>query len=236
MAAELLLSEINHHHLGRLADVLEEGARRALVLRRQVAGARRAWRCGSRGGARASGAGPTTWPAAAFMAAALCFRFAWVRAGRSSAHDDEAVALDHAGARPPAPRPITTWTSSTTARSEPRRCRSSPPPRSPARACRPGTTKAALTWDKALVAGFLAGAYIAFAGLLAVVASAGMDPQALGRRADARHRRRVRPRPGPRGHRRLGAADRQHGACSRWPCCDRRVALGRSVPATSSSC
>src|SRR5215213_8523038 len=43
-----------------------------------------------------------------------------------------------------------------------------------------GTTKAALSWDKMLVAGFLAGAYIAFAGLLAVVASAGMDPKLWG--------------------------------------------------------
>jgi formate transporter len=43
-----------------------------------------------------------------------------------------------------------------------------------------GATKAALSWDKALVAGFLAGAYIAFAGLLAVVASAGMDPKVWG--------------------------------------------------------
>jgi formate/nitrite transporter len=43
-----------------------------------------------------------------------------------------------------------------------------------------GTTKAALTWDKALVAGFLAGAYIAFAGLLAVITSAGMDPKLWG--------------------------------------------------------
>jgi formate/nitrite transporter len=43
-----------------------------------------------------------------------------------------------------------------------------------------GTTKAALTWDKALVAGFLAGAYIAFAGLLAVVTSAGMNPDTWG--------------------------------------------------------
>jgi len=43
-----------------------------------------------------------------------------------------------------------------------------------------GTTKAALSWDRALVAGFLAGAYIAFAGLLAVVASAGMDPKLWG--------------------------------------------------------
>jgi formate transporter len=43
-----------------------------------------------------------------------------------------------------------------------------------------GTTKAALSWDRALVAGFLAGAYIAFAGLLAVVTSAGMDPKLWG--------------------------------------------------------
>jgi formate/nitrite transporter len=43
-----------------------------------------------------------------------------------------------------------------------------------------GKTKAALSWDRALVAGFLAGAYIAFAGLLAVVASAGMDPKLWG--------------------------------------------------------
>src|SRR3954452_16009905 len=43
-----------------------------------------------------------------------------------------------------------------------------------------GVTKAALSWDKALVAGFLAGAYIAFAGLLAIVTSAGMDPKTWG--------------------------------------------------------
>src|ERR1700712_180257 len=43
-----------------------------------------------------------------------------------------------------------------------------------------GIAKASLSWDKALVAGFLAGAYIAFAGLLAVVASAGMDPKIWG--------------------------------------------------------
>src|SRR4051794_41902604 len=39
-----------------------------------------------------------------------------------------------------------------------------------------GSTKARLSWDKALVAGFLAGAYIAIAGLLAIVVSAGMPP------------------------------------------------------------
>jgi formate transporter len=43
-----------------------------------------------------------------------------------------------------------------------------------------GTSKAALSWDKALVAGFLAGAYIAFAGLLAVITSAGLDPKLWG--------------------------------------------------------
>jgi formate/nitrite transporter len=43
-----------------------------------------------------------------------------------------------------------------------------------------GATKARLSWDKALVAGFLAGAYIAFAGLLAITSSAGLDPATWG--------------------------------------------------------
>ena len=43
-----------------------------------------------------------------------------------------------------------------------------------------GATKAALSWDKALVAGFLAGAYIAIAGLLAVTVSAGLKPEIWG--------------------------------------------------------
>jgi formate/nitrite transporter len=43
-----------------------------------------------------------------------------------------------------------------------------------------GATKAALRWDKALVGGFLAGAYIAFAGLLAVTVSSGLDPKIWG--------------------------------------------------------
>ncbi|MBB4664260.1 formate/nitrite transporter family protein [Conexibacter arvalis] len=43
-----------------------------------------------------------------------------------------------------------------------------------------GASKAALPLDKALVAGFLAGAYIAFAGLVAIVVSAGMDPETWG--------------------------------------------------------
>jgi formate/nitrite transporter len=43
-----------------------------------------------------------------------------------------------------------------------------------------GEKKARLRWDKALVAGFLAGAYIAFAGLLAITVSAGLDPKTWG--------------------------------------------------------
>jgi formate/nitrite transporter FocA (FNT family) len=37
-----------------------------------------------------------------------------------------------------------------------------------------GVAKAKLSWDKAIVAGFLAGAYIAFGALLATVTTAGM--------------------------------------------------------------
>jgi formate/nitrite transporter len=43
-----------------------------------------------------------------------------------------------------------------------------------------GAKKARLSWDKALVAGFLAGAYIAFASLLAITVSAGLDPATWG--------------------------------------------------------
>src|SRR5690349_19269482 len=47
-------------------------------------------------------------------------------------------------------------------------------------AARTGSTKAALAPGKALVAGFLAGAYIAFAGLLAITVSAGLKPETWG--------------------------------------------------------
>ena len=43
-----------------------------------------------------------------------------------------------------------------------------------------GVTKAKLSWDKAIVAGFLAGAYIGFGALLATVTTAGMDEQIWG--------------------------------------------------------
>jgi len=43
-----------------------------------------------------------------------------------------------------------------------------------------GTAKAGLTWDKALVGGFLAGAYIAFGGLVAIAVSSGLKPETWG--------------------------------------------------------
>ncbi|MGZ6793661.1 MAG: formate/nitrite transporter family protein [Mycobacteriales bacterium] len=43
-----------------------------------------------------------------------------------------------------------------------------------------GTNKALMTWDRALVGGFLAGAYIAFGSLLAISVSSGLDPKTWG--------------------------------------------------------
>jgi formate/nitrite transporter len=43
-----------------------------------------------------------------------------------------------------------------------------------------GATKAALSPTKALVSGFLAGAYIAFGGLVAIMVSSGLDPKTWG--------------------------------------------------------
>jgi formate/nitrite transporter len=43
-----------------------------------------------------------------------------------------------------------------------------------------GVEKARLPWDRALVAGFLAGAYIAFGGLLAITVSSGLNPDLWG--------------------------------------------------------
>src|SRR4051794_11329213 len=43
-----------------------------------------------------------------------------------------------------------------------------------------GATKAGLSWDKALVGGFLAGAYIAFGGLGAMAASSALKPAVWG--------------------------------------------------------
>jgi formate transporter len=43
-----------------------------------------------------------------------------------------------------------------------------------------GVTKTGLTWDKMMVSGFLAGAYIAFGGLVAISVSSGLDPKTWG--------------------------------------------------------
>jgi formate-dependent nitrite reductase membrane component NrfD len=89
IAAELLLSQANHHHLGDLASVLEDGAgagwfRGAQWLARTGLAARLV---------RHRVSGPAEHVASVcFLGAGLCFRFAWARSGRSSAHDDEAVA------------------------------------------------------------------------------------------------------------------------------------------------
>jgi formate/nitrite transporter len=47
-------------------------------------------------------------------------------------------------------------------------------------AIKTGTTKSKLSWDKALVASFLAGAYIAFGGLLAITVTSGMPEETWG--------------------------------------------------------
>ncbi|MGN6609435.1 MAG: formate/nitrite transporter family protein [Jatrophihabitans sp.] len=55
-----------------------------------------------------------------------------------------------------------------------------PPARIAALAIESGATKAALGVPRALIGGFLAGAYIAFGGLLAIVASSGLNPDTWG--------------------------------------------------------
>jgi len=89
MAAELLLSELNRHRLGPLAAALDGGAgARWFTAARWLARGGLALRLlGRRPGSRAHHAA-----SGLFLGSALCFRVAWVRAGRSSARDDEAVA------------------------------------------------------------------------------------------------------------------------------------------------
>jgi formate-dependent nitrite reductase membrane component NrfD len=88
MAAELLLSEVNRDRLGALASVLDDGAgagwfHRAKWLARGGLATRLMRR-------RMDAAEHVA--SVCFLAAALCYRFAWVRSGKSSAEDDEAVA------------------------------------------------------------------------------------------------------------------------------------------------
>src|SRR4051812_10419076 len=54
------------------------------------------------------------------------------------------------------------------------------PDQIPTAAVESGVKKAGLRWDKALVGGFLAGAYIAFGGLVAIAVSSGLDPKTWG--------------------------------------------------------
>src|SRR3954454_25187768 len=54
------------------------------------------------------------------------------------------------------------------------------PPQVAKAAVESGTTKGLLTWDKALVGGFLAGAYIAFGGLVAIAVSSGLKAETWG--------------------------------------------------------
>jgi formate-dependent nitrite reductase membrane component NrfD len=84
MGAELALSELNHHRLGSLGDALEQGrAGKLFSVAKWLARGGLALQLARRAQHAAS---------ACYLAAGLCFRFAWVGAGRSSARDDEAVA------------------------------------------------------------------------------------------------------------------------------------------------
>ena len=54
------------------------------------------------------------------------------------------------------------------------------PPEIAAAAVETGVEKAHLRWDRVLVGSFLAGAYIAFGGLVAITVSSGLDPRTWG--------------------------------------------------------
>jgi formate-dependent nitrite reductase membrane component NrfD len=89
IAAELALSTINDRRLGRLSEVLSKG-RPGLLFR--------AARWTVIGGLALQGLrGRRPWAehaaSACYLAGGLAFRYAWVGAGRGSAHDSEAVAL-----------------------------------------------------------------------------------------------------------------------------------------------
>lgn len=103
MATELILSEINERRLGRLAESLGQGRPGGLF--RAAKWLVRAG-LGLRLGRRRLGPGAHHVASGCFLAAALCFRFAWVGAGKQSARDDEAVARmarATAAGRSPAP-------------------------------------------------------------------------------------------------------------------------------------
>jgi formate transporter len=55
------------------------------------------------------------------------------------------------------------------------------PPEIAEAAVETGVKKAHLRWDKVFVGSFLAGAYIAFGGLVAITVSSGLDTETWGR-------------------------------------------------------
>ena len=89
MAAELLLSTINERRLGPLARGLEEGTPGRLFR-----GAKWSVRVGLALRFARERGGPRTHHVASvlYLLAGLLFRFAWVKAGPPSAHDDRVVA------------------------------------------------------------------------------------------------------------------------------------------------
>jgi hypothetical protein len=101
MGTELALSTVNERRLGRLAHALDEGRPgRIYALAKWGVRAGLALRL-----ARGRG-GPALQHAASalFLLAGVAFRYAWVGAGRTSAHDDEGVALTARNADYDAPR------------------------------------------------------------------------------------------------------------------------------------
>ena len=90
MAAELLLSEINQHRLGRLAHAFRDGRSGALVHARRSGWRAPGWRCASP--AAVAAPGPTTSPAAASWPPPCASASRGCSAGPISAADDEAVA------------------------------------------------------------------------------------------------------------------------------------------------
>lgn len=92
MLAEFGLATLNERRLGATGEHLERG--RAGVLFRSAKWAVRIGLAMRFVGGRA--AGPTHHAGSLlYLGAGLCFRWAWIEAGRSSAHDDEGVARTH---------------------------------------------------------------------------------------------------------------------------------------------
>jgi formate-dependent nitrite reductase membrane component NrfD len=89
MAAELILSQVNDVRLGDLADALEHGK-----AGRWFSAGKWLVRAGLSLRLVRGSAGPWShhFASAFYLGAGLCFRYAWVEAGKVSARDDEAVA------------------------------------------------------------------------------------------------------------------------------------------------